>query len=395
MERVCEDISQTLCQKDFVCDGRLLEDLECACMHQVSALLPAPPGAAKVPSGPYSSALSVAIAAGAEHTSQEETHIVGRAAVSGYRVWQHLGDTTCSDLLSQNSSAIIADWQQSQKLNDASAVQPQSNSQLPPNLMPLLSTLRCDMPGLGGRRAMQVPPSFPATHYLVDLYVRRQRTCGEQGNGGCPMPSNSAKFDGGRRLFQDDDADGIRGEHVLAMNFQTDDQRQAAKDAMVSALKQLKNFTKGLPQENYDDLLPEIIAQRSSDSPAPPSGQRPVPVVIVVVTVASVVIFTLLVIAICVWRRRRRPSPSPRTYVAGAQGASEPMLPDERREQLKGLLNFLRKKRTEEVTRARTRPLGDPVELGPEPAARTKVEHIVKALLCASAPGPIVAAEFP
>lgn len=380
-----------LCQTDFECDERLLAGLECVCMHRLSAVLSAP-AANTVPSGPYASALSVAIAAAAEKASKEEPRILGRAAVSGYLVWK--GETPCNDLVSQNSSTILADWQQGQPVNDGDANQREIPSYSSSDMLLMTQSLRCVIPDVQNSqaqfRAVQVPPSLQATHYLVQFYVLKSKnTCSELGSGGCAMLSDSAQFDPGRRLFQVDEPDLTNGRRVLEETLQSDS--QAAKEAMISALRNMTQFTGQLSQDTLDDPLPKITP-RENDS-AQPSASSPRAVWIWIGVLSAIL---LIVLAVgCVRWLRRRPSPSPRTYVAGAQGASEPMLPDERREQLKGLLNVLRTKRTEEVTRARTRPLGEPVELGPEPVARTKVEHIVKALLCASAPGPIVAAEFP
>ena len=386
----CADKALSVCAKEFECESKPFSGLACAVVRPVSTLLPAPgdADAALLPSGPYSSALSAAIAAGAAVLSHRDPHIVGRAAVDGYLVWRGPADAPCTDLLLQNASSIAADLQQSDMALNIERTSPGSSQQSILELMPLLSSVRCDMPGLSeSERAIQVPPWLPATHYHVQLYAVRQGASGVQGSGVSAALPECTQFASGRRLFQQDgpcDSFCLANE-VLNMIFQSEDTRQNAEGAMKSALQQMETFTGKLSPEFFElKLLPEI---GSNDVKKPRSKVRRN----IIIALAVAVFVICASAALFLLRRRRRPSPSPRTYVAGAQGAAEPMLPDERREQLKGLLNFLRKKRTEEVTHARTRPLGEPVELGPEPAARTKVEHIVKALLCASAPGPIVA----
>ena len=357
-------------------------DLMSSELSQASTMLPVP-GAESLPSGLYASALSAAIAAGARLVG-EAPYIVGRAAVTGFLMWNSTDQTQCKDLASKNATCISEDLNQGQPMR----TQPQVRIS---DLMPLLPSMRCDMdPTDPFTRAVQVPPWVPATHFHVQLYLL-QNVSSQDSEAGT-MPANTREMVSGRRLLQGgvDQGTVSPANAALLMIFQDEKAHKAAAEAMEAALVELMQFIDIDPP----DVLPQSLLPNIMTNIDEPQDKNMSVLHVSLGVGAAAALLLVVMVAICCLLRRKTPSPSPRTYVASAEGVTEPILPPERREQLKGLLKWLRRKRTEEMNRARTRPLGEPIELDPEPVARTKVENIVKSLLCASAPGPGVVAEL-
>lgn len=356
-----------VCQKEY---GRCDDSLRSAKLHQDSTVVKPPTEAASWPSGLYASVLSAGIAAGASFVEDSTPQILGRAAVTGLWLWASTDATPCEDLVRENATLIRED------LNQAQLEFPSVNTS---ELIPLLPSMICDLNLTGydlPPRALQVPPWFPATHYHVQLYLL-------QADADDAPPS-----EGARRLLQERKGVGSSpAEVALQMIFDTQEARKFAQEAMSKAASHLVQFTNISASPIPASLLP-IEFNLNTDEKGLPWWMWSI------LALSAVVLILLLACTACCLLRRRTPPPSPRTYVESAEGLAQPMLHAERREQLKGLLKWLKRKRTEEMIHARTRPLGEPVELGPEPAARTKVEYIVKSLLCASAPGPGVAVEL-
>lgn len=363
----CAEETPSLCAANF--DACEPSDLPSLHMKSLSALVNA--SSITVPSGPYSSALSAAITSSAANV-HNDLNIVGRAAVTGFFVWS--SEQPCSSINLQNSSSVTAEIR-----NALNSFEEDDNilSGLASQLTLLLQSRKCDLPNLREFEvAVPTPPWLPATHFEVQMYVL--------GNKDSLDHASSNRVPVGRRLLQQDDSDDSsscdRAEGLLQLTLAS----PGAQAVMHDVLKALTDVL-DLAAFPVDNLLPDV-----TDCEHDPPG-KPMRIVLAVL-ISCAVVLGLIMIAVCCSRRQRRQAPSPTTYVNRAEGAAEPMLPIERREQLKGLLKFLRKKRTEELI---DRPFGEPVEIGPEPPARTKVENIVKALLCASAPGVVETADFP
>eukprot|EP00892_Ulva_mutabilis_P007267 jgi/Ulvmu1/4912/UM201_0004.1 len=374
----CENGLQTslgICLAEYAACNELPGNFN---LHQSSTIVEPSDSAAQLPSGLYATALSAAIAAGSERID-DGARIVGGAAVTGLWRWMSAVGTPCEQLRASNATAILKDLKSSQP------VEPPLSRMNISEVYPFLTSLRCDTDLSGGRtRAVEIPPWLQATHYHVQVYLLQPDAAQD---GGVPLSNRVA-----RRLLQHDfqvgSSSALQALHTI---FSVEEARQAAEAAMKDALVQLTTLAGIDVPDTSASLLPDISSSTVSQENG---GANRKSLYLALALCACGFVIVVLALITCCLLRRRTPPPSPRTYVASAEGASEPMLPPERREQLKGLLKWLRRKRTEEMIHARTRPLGEPVELGPEPAVRTKVEHIVKSLLCASAPSPGVAAEF-